>query len=258
MASNGIAIGRLASLGALLAILVAGCGGGGSEASPPAGASTASRSTPSRSARAGASQRHDPKVKAHKKKRARAAGQGHEASEPPEPPSTVIPTPVPAPTAAQRARADVADVALEVPGRKAGVGKVISLPSRYTCRGVDESPPLRWRGVPAGTKELILFAMNLRPAEGRLFFDWAVAGIDPKLESLSPGSLPPGAIPGRASTGKRSYSMCPSGKETVAFALYAVPKQLGAKPGFEPAALRERAMNASHNVGLLPTTAIGK
>ena len=30
------------------------------------------------------------------------------------------------------------------------------IPKRFTCNGEDVSPPLRWSGVPAGTKSLAL------------------------------------------------------------------------------------------------------
>ena len=31
-----------------------------------------------------------------------------------------------------------------------------AIPTRYTCEGQDISPPLAWRGAPAGTKSLVL------------------------------------------------------------------------------------------------------
>lgn len=30
------------------------------------------------------------------------------------------------------------------------------IPDQYTCEGSDQSPPLAWSGVPAGTKSLAL------------------------------------------------------------------------------------------------------
>ncbi|MBX9812004.1 MAG: YbhB/YbcL family Raf kinase inhibitor-like protein, partial [Burkholderiales bacterium] len=31
-----------------------------------------------------------------------------------------------------------------------------AIPRQYTCQGADESPPLEWSGLPAGTKSLAL------------------------------------------------------------------------------------------------------
>lgn len=30
------------------------------------------------------------------------------------------------------------------------------IPARYTCDGLDSSPPLHWEGVPEGTRSLVL------------------------------------------------------------------------------------------------------
>jgi len=43
------------------------------------------------------------------------------------------------------------------------------LPGRYTCDGPNTSPALRWKGTPADTAELALFAINLQPVDGKLF-----------------------------------------------------------------------------------------
>ena len=41
---------------------------------------------------------------------------------------------------------------------------------------------LQWQGIPTDSRELILFAMNAAPVEGRLFFDWAVAGLSRRAQ----------------------------------------------------------------------------
>jgi phosphatidylethanolamine-binding protein (PEBP) family uncharacterized protein len=133
-------------------------------------------------------------------------------------------------------------------------GSIGAIPSTYTCDGKDSPPPLRWAGIPAGTTELALFAMNVQPVEEKLFFDWAVAGLDPGLESLESDRLPKGAVVGQNSFGKLGYSICPPQGETYMFALYALPKSLGAKRGFDPRELRKEVLEISGNVGLLPAT----
>jgi len=130
---------------------------------------------------------------------------------------------------------------------------IAALTAPYTCDGAGEWPALRWSGVPAGTKELILYVMNAKPVDGRLFFDWAVAGLDPSSESLGAGELPKGAVVATNSFGKRDYEICPppGGAETYIFALFALPRELSPKPGFDPRPLREEILASSGNVGLM-------
>jgi phosphatidylethanolamine-binding protein (PEBP) family uncharacterized protein len=155
-------------------------------------------------------------------------------------------------TAKQRREATVADMTLESPSSPRGAGGTSVLSTRSTCDGSNSSPALHWQGVPAGTQELALFAMNLKPVEGKLFFDWAVAGLSPDLEELEAGSLPAGAVVGRNSFGKVGYEICPPGaSETYLFALFALPRKLSPARGFDPLALRKAVAGISHNAGLL-------
>lgn len=79
-----------------------------------------------------------------------------------------------------------------------------------------------------------------------------MAGIDPSSTELKAGTLPKGAVVGRNSAGQNKYSLCPpeSGQETYIFALYAIPKSLSPKQGFEPLALRAEAQKTAESVGL--------
>ena len=131
-----------------------------------------------------------------------------------------------------------------------------ALPGTYTCDGEDTWPSLAWSGVPPGTAELALTLVNTQPVGEHLFFDWTVAGLDPTVTSISSGSLPHGAMMGRNSFGHEDYSVCPpeGSGETYFFTLYALPEKLGMKSGFDPLALREAALDASHNAGLLPVS----
>ncbi len=88
---------------------------------------------------------------------------------------------------------------------------------------------------------------------GKLFANWAVAGLSPKLRGLSAGQLPPGAVLGRNSHGQTAYSLCPAKGPTVryAFLLYALPKKIPASPGFNAEALREKALHVAESAGLL-------
>lgn len=159
----------------------------------------------------------------------------------------------PEPTQSQRAQATVADILLSSPAVSTIDGEP-RLSFIYTCEGDDRWPELHWKGVPPESKELVLFAMNIQPVNEKLFFGWAVAGIDPSLEKIEVTGLPKGAVVGQNSYGKVGYSICPpKGKEgeTFVFALYALPKALSPSKGFDPRALREEVLAQSGNVGLM-------
>jgi phosphatidylethanolamine-binding protein (PEBP) family uncharacterized protein len=123
------------------------------------------------------------------------------------------------------------------------------IPSRYTCDGADISLPVRWSGVPRGTEALALFVVNVSPVHGKLFFDWAVAGLSPTSHGISAGTLPPGAIVGRNSFGNTSYSICPaksSHSEHFFVKVASLPRPLAVRLGFDAEAVyREAERTAS-------------
>jgi phosphatidylethanolamine-binding protein (PEBP) family uncharacterized protein len=142
---------------------------------------------------------------------------------------------------------------LESPAIIAAAGRPGQLAATYTCDGKNSWPELHWSGVPAGTAELAVFAMNIQPVEEQLFVDWAVAGLDPSLEGIEAGRLPKGAIVGTNGFGRRGYSICPSGGgEIYMFAVYALPSALSPPKGFDARELRKEVLGVSGNVGLLP------
>jgi Raf kinase inhibitor-like YbhB/YbcL family protein len=86
-----------------------------------------------------------------------------------------------------------------------------TLPRRYTCDGQDVSPPLRWSGVPPGTRALAL-VMRDPDAPGGNFIHWAIADVHPRSGSLSlaAGATPAGVVLGRNSFGSLGYrGPCP-------------------------------------------------
>lgn len=130
---------------------------------------------------------------------------------------------------------------------------VPALSATYTCDGKDSWPAFSWSGVPAGTRELALLVLNAQPVHEKIFFDWAVAGLDPDLKGIDAAELPAGAVVGKNGFGENDYSICPAkGKaETFMVALYALPKPLSPKQGFDPLPLREDAEGQSGNAGLM-------
>lgn len=163
----------------------------------------------------------------------------------------------PAPRATPSEQADIAvdDMTLTSPAFNRGGGGAAEpgVASQYTCHGSDASPPLEWGGVPAGTQELALFVLSMKPVDNKLFFDWAVAGLPGSLRRLPAGALPAGASVGRNGAGRDSYTLCPPGgaPESYVFTLYALPERLSPPTGFDPAALRARVMTLARHSGLL-------
>lgn len=243
---------------AAAALLLAGCGGG-SSSEEQAGSVTSTAAT-AESPGTSDAQGGAKAASGSKATQAQKAGETPDGTSPagagekqgpriaqPKGPREQTPTP------AEIANATVADMSLQSPAIVASDGSPGRLASTYTCDGNDSWPTLRWAGVPAGTAELVLYAMNVQPVEGQLFVDWAVAGLDPGLGEIEAGKLPRGAVLGTNGFGKRGYSICPSGAgEIYMFAIYALPSPLAPPKGFDARELRRQILDASGNVGLLP------
>jgi phosphatidylethanolamine-binding protein (PEBP) family uncharacterized protein len=108
-----------------------------------------------------------------------------------------------------------------------------TLPARYTCDGANIAPALRWGPVPAGTKELVLFAVGKGATpQAPSTIEWALAGLKPELGEVAAGKVPKEAYLEEASNGKRHYSICPPHGQTreYAFAVYAVPEKVRVTP----------------------------
>src|ERR1700723_791734 len=127
------------------------------------------------------------------------------------------------------------------------------IPVRYTCDGKNTSPPLRWKGIPPHTAELMLHLLNFKPVNGKLYFDWALTGISPTSHEAAPGTTQPGATTGTNSAGQTTYHLCPTSKtqETYVAVLFALPHHLPAKQGFNPQTLRLQALHTAKYESLL-------
>ena len=245
----------LLALVVVVALLVAGCGGGGSEETASSAAQAQGESTSPGGAESKAKgEAQSPASKGSQAQQqdggsptqsSSAQGSGKHGK------SITLPEgePEPQATPAEQANATVTDISLSSPD--VGQGEVI--PAEFTCDGKGSWPTLQWQGVPPASKELVLFVMNVAPVQGKLFFDWALAGIDPALSGIESGKLPKGAVQGQNSFAKAGYELCPApgSSETYVFALYALPQALSPKKGFDPAALRQQVQAISRNAGLL-------
>ena len=110
-----------------------------------------------------------------------------------------------------------------------------TIPTRYTCSGAGASPPLRWSGVPSGTRELTLVVED--PDAGN-FVHWIVLRIPPATKEIPAGQPPAGSVETKNSFGKRGWGPpCPpKGKAAhhYVFALYATRAPLGLDAGASP------------------------
>ncbi len=113
------------------------------------------------------------------------------------------------------------------------------IPDRYTCEGLNISPPLRWYNVPPNTKSFVLIMEDLDSPLG-VFTHWIVYDIHPE-ERWLPENLPKKAMldskkQGINDFGKVGYGgPCPPrghGKHRYVIRLLALDKEsLGIREG---------------------------
>lgn len=121
------------------------------------------------------------------------------------------------------------------------------IPAKYACDGPDISPPLAWRGIPAGTKSLVLFIDDPDapdPDHPRMDWShWLLYNIPPDAASLAEGirELPRGTRSGWTDFGKSEYGgPCPPiGSHRYFHRLYALDTVL---PDLGRASMRDLEM----------------
>jgi Raf kinase inhibitor-like YbhB/YbcL family protein len=107
-------------------------------------------------------------------------------------------------------------------------------PRAYTCDGSDDSPPLRWIGVPRGAAALVLIVDD---PDAHDFVHWTVLDLPAADAELAQGLAPSAATPrqGTNDFGKPGWGgPCPpSGTHHYRFTLVAIaaPLGLGGHPG---------------------------
>jgi Raf kinase inhibitor-like YbhB/YbcL family protein len=117
-----------------------------------------------------------------------------------------------------------------------------SIPSKYTCDGLDVNPPLRFENVPTEAKSLVLIVDDPDAPAGT-WVHWVVWNIDPATKEIRENSVPPGASQGMTDFRKQKYGgPCPpSGVHRYFFKLYALSATLTLGPNADKAAV-EKAM----------------
>jgi Raf kinase inhibitor-like YbhB/YbcL family protein len=125
------------------------------------------------------------------------------------------------------------------------------IPRVYTCEGSDQSPPLAWSGMPAGTQSLALIVDDPDapdPAAPRMtWVHWVLYNIPPGTPGLAAGAsrakLPDGAREGLNDWKRAGWGgPCPPiGRHRYVHKLYALDTVL---PALQPAtkAALEKAM----------------
>ena len=138
-----------------------------------------------------------------------------------------------------------------------------SIPSKYTCEGQDNSPPLAWSGAPANTKSFALIVDDPDapdPAKPqRVYVHWVIYNLPVTTtnlpENASKKGVLKGGVQGKNDWGKAEYGgPCPPiGRHRYFFKLYALDTALPAnklldKKGLE-AAMQGHVLEKAELVG---------
>jgi len=109
------------------------------------------------------------------------------------------------------------------------------IPSKFTCKGEDVSPPLEWKDAPTGVVSYALI-MDDPDAPVGTWIHWVIFNIPGLATSLGEGIEPgqdvlDGAIQGKSSWGRNQYNgPCPpAGEHRYFFKLYALDIELNLK-----------------------------
>lgn len=123
-----------------------------------------------------------------------------------------------------------------------------TIPSKFSCDGIDVSPRLEWSSVPEGTKSLALICDDPDAPMGT-WVHWVLYGLPADTTSLPEGVPADEAIEDVALQGKNDFKRIgyggpcpPPGKpHRYFFKLYALDTELDLKPGAKKKDL-EKAM----------------
>jgi Raf kinase inhibitor-like YbhB/YbcL family protein len=119
-----------------------------------------------------------------------------------------------------------------------------TIPTRYTCSGAGEAPPLKFSGAPAGTREL---ALVVEDADADWFVHWTVLGIPRGTRSLE-GRAPAGAVETENDFGDKGWGApCPPEGDKphrYFFAVYALDAKVDSRD-----AIGEHALASGTLVG---------
>jgi len=115
-----------------------------------------------------------------------------------------------------------------------------TIPKKYTCDGMDISPPLFIENVPAGAKSLALIVDDPDAPVGT-WVHWVLWNINPATKELKENRVPEGVQQGINDFRKNDYGgPCPpSGTHRYFFKLYALDNVTELNPGSKKADLEK-------------------
>lgn len=121
------------------------------------------------------------------------------------------------------------------------------IPGRFTCDGLDVSPPLAWTAVPTGTKSVALVCDDPDAPAG-VWVHWVVYDIPPSTTALAENQPETNTLPGGGKQGVNDFRRIgyggpcpPGGTHRYFFRIYALDVALNLDPGATRSAL-QRAM----------------
>lgn len=157
-------------------------------------------------------------------------------SAPPDPPAR------PASPVAQAPAGTAAQPPTVFALRSAAFGPGQEIPARYTCEGLDLSPPLDWDAPPAGTKSLALLVRDPDApdpdAPSMVWTHWLLLNLPPAARGLPEqagnaghAGVPAGALDGLNDWGRPGWGgPCPPvGRHRYQFVLYALDTLLSTR-----------------------------
>jgi Raf kinase inhibitor-like YbhB/YbcL family protein len=123
-----------------------------------------------------------------------------------------------------------------------------SIPRQYTCDGADQSPPLAWSDLPAGTKSLSLIVEDPDAPRGT-FTHWVLFNLPPEPAELPAGVAKQTVLPNGSKHGRNDFRRggyggpCPPHGQAhrYFFRLFALDAPLNLTPGGPPSEVREAA-----------------
>jgi Raf kinase inhibitor-like YbhB/YbcL family protein len=107
-----------------------------------------------------------------------------------------------------------------------------AIPAEYTCEGADAAPPLRWSGIPEGTRSLVLIVDDPDAPDPQApkmtWVHWVVYNLPPNVSDLAAAGLPAGAAEGLNDWKRLGYGgPCPPiGRHRYFHKLYALDRML--------------------------------
>lgn len=108
------------------------------------------------------------------------------------------------------------------------------IPSRFTCDGENEHPPLSWKNVPGEARRLVLVVEDVDSYAG-VWVHWIAWNIHPDSTEISEGELPSNIKEGKNSFGQIGYGgPCPKeGEHRYYFRLYALDERFKVPEGVD-------------------------